>query len=325
MPLCLILCIKLPFWPLGVSTNRGDRIALFTHSAPPPRRSATPWPVGVDRCDAHLARDIRRSRKCCRLPDVLGQILGAVFWFWMIRFWWSDLDDQILMIRFGWSDFDDQILMIRFWDQILMIFHDLSQPSQPSQPSQHEKNQELRPLTLDGLCLCGRIPPGSWIPVNEMLGHNFQRQKKIKKDDSSRFYHDFELHIWPWSTRMHIFETSFVILKQIKDACVFFKCYFSSISDQIRCISDRFQQTSPKSSVNRDVAVFWLHCYFWYADRDSWGIATADVPGAPDVPLEPHQGSIRKMWLAAWRLRPSPGTAWLWDIVAGHLHTSSYI
>ena len=38
---------------------------------------------------------------------------------------------------------------------------------------------------------------------------------------------------------------------------------FSSISDKIWWISDRFRQMSPKSSVNVDVAVFWLHCYFW--------------------------------------------------------------
>jgi hypothetical protein len=28
-------------------------------------------------------------------------------------------------------------------------------------------------------------------------------------------------------------------------------------------ISDRFRQMSTKSSVNVDVALFWLHCYFW--------------------------------------------------------------
>ena len=46
--------------------------------------------------------------------------------------------------------------------------------------------------------------------------------------------HDFELHIWPRSTRLRIFETM-----------------------------GKFRQMSPKSSVNGDVAVFWLHCYFW--------------------------------------------------------------
>ena len=45
---------------------------------------------------------------------------------------------------------------------------------------------------------------------------------------------------------------------ELKDVCV-----FSSISDKIRWISDRFRQMSPKSSVNVDVAVFRLHCYFW--------------------------------------------------------------
>jgi len=54
--------------------------------------------------------------------------------------------------------FDDQILGSDFDDQN----HD-------PQPSQHGKSaeicKELRPLTLDGLRLCGRIPPGSGGPL----------------------------------------------------------------------------------------------------------------------------------------------------------------
>ena len=61
--------------------------------------------------------------------------------------------------------------------------------------------------------------------------------------------HDFELHMAMINSHAHL---------RYK-GCL----RFSSISDKIRWISDRFRQMSPKSSVNVDVAVFWLHCYFW--------------------------------------------------------------
>ena len=55
-------------------------------------------------------------------------------------------------------------------------------------------------------------------------------------------------------------------------------CVFSSISDKIRWIYDRFRQMSPKSSVNVDVAVFWLHCYFWSICRHRFSGHVSLVP-----------------------------------------------
>ena len=97
-----------------------------------------------------------------------------------------------------------------------------------------------------------------------------------KTDNSSRFVTILNC-IWPWSTCMRIF--------QIEDACVFF-----SISDKIRWIFDRFRQISPKSRVNGDVAVFWLHFYnFWssgYFPRfASVRLVVASIPLPPDGAL----------------------------------------
>ena len=61
--------------------------------------------------------------------------------------------------------------------------------------------------------------------------------------------HDFELHMAMINSHAHL----------RNKGCL----RFSSISDRIWWISDRFRQMSPKSSVNVDVAVFWLHGYFW--------------------------------------------------------------
>ena len=61
--------------------------------------------------------------------------------------------------------------------------------------------------------------------------------------------HDFELHMAMINSHAHL----------RNKGCL----RFSSISDKIWWISDRFRQMSPKSSVNVDVAVFWLHGYFW--------------------------------------------------------------
>ena len=83
-----------------------------------------------------------------------------------------------------------------------------------------------------------------------------------KINNSSRFVTILNC-IWPWSTRMRIF--------QIEDAC---GCF--SISGKIRWISDRFQQMQPKSSVNGDVTVFWLH--YWSISRHrSSGKETLDI------------------------------------------------
>ena len=70
--------------------------------------------------------------------------------------------------------------------------------------------------------------------------------KKMFRHDLSRF----------WTTYGHD-QLACASSKQRMSA------FFPSISDKIRWISDRFRQMSPKSSVNVDVAVFWLHCYFW--------------------------------------------------------------
>ena len=96
-------------------------------------------------------------------------------------------------------------------------------------------------------------------------------------------------YIWPWSTRMRIFET--------KDVCV-----FSSISDKIRWISNRFQQMSPKSSVNVDVAVFWLHCYFW----SIWPTSILREWDGANVPHAHQQSSttIRNWGVSNWPLPP---------------------
>ena len=141
--------------------------------------------------------------------------------------------------------FDDQILGSDFDDQN----HD-------PQPSQHGKSaeicKELRPLTLDGLRLCGRIPPGSGGPLRMKCWVKTFSGKKMIHHDFVTILNCIYGHDQLACTSLRC---PFFILKQRMPAFLF-KIVFSSISDKIRCISDRFRQTSPKSSVKRDVAVF---------------------------------------------------------------------
>jgi len=63
-------------------------------------------------------------------------------------------------------------------------------------------------------------------------------------------------------------------------------------------ISDRFRQMSTKSSVNVDVALFWLHCYFWSICRHrSSGYGTRCVSQGRRLELlAPTASLLRTVW-----------------------------
>ena len=79
-------------------------------------------------------------------------------------------------------------------------------------------------------------------------------------------------------------------------------------------VTDRFRQMSPKSSINGDVAVFWLHCYFWSICRHRFSgngcicyqLGLTDWPHAI-IPMVKAQSVPRCCW-SSWYLEDkNPG------------------
>ena len=109
-------------------------------------------------------------------------------------------------------------------------------------------------------------------------------------------------------------------------------CSFSSISNKIRWISDRFRQMSPKLSVNGDVALFWLHCYFWsICQHGSSGIVqhghlnnTSSWPKKNECDISRSSRNQPQM-VSCWRYsHGSCPSCWFAGIIMAHFPTQSH-